>query len=128
MRLKIFLIILAIVYSIFLLTFLQNFGLNFFSKIKNEEVYFLSFNDQNFTIFSNSYQECKINNQSVFLDYGTNNFPSQPYVFVNCSNRTIWFKLNSTTKQNIQLRSYNFEIKDSKLIVCLLYTSPSPRD
>jgi hypothetical protein len=117
MKLKIFLIILAVVYSIFLLTFLQNFGLNFFSKIKNEEIYFLSFNNQNFTIFSNSYQECKINNQSVFLDYGTNNFPSQPYVLVNCSNRTIWFKLNSTIKQNIQLRSYQFEIKDSKLIV-----------
>ena len=116
--LKVFFVILALLYSVFLLQHFQISRLNFFSLPKNDEIYFLGFNNHNFTIFSSSYRECKINNRTVFLEYGANNFPSQDYVFVNCSNKTLWFKLN-TTKERIQLQNHSVTFKNSKLSISL---------
>jgi len=117
-NIKIFFVLLALLYSAFLLQHFQVSRLNFFLLPKNNEIYFLSFNNHNFTIFSSSYQECKINNQTVFLEYGINSFPSQSYVFVNCSNKTLWFKLNAT-KESVQLQNYSVTSKNSKLFISL---------
>jgi len=119
-NLKVFLIALALLYSIFLLQYLKVFGVNFFSIPKNEEIFLLSFNNRNFTIFSNSYQVCKINNRSVLLEYGVNNFSSQPYVFINCDNKTLWFKLNNATAGGrVELQNYSITFRDSKLLISL---------
>ncbi|MGC9132146.1 MAG: hypothetical protein ACP5HJ_00650 [Candidatus Micrarchaeia archaeon] len=118
-RVEVFLIVITLIYSIFLFSILSTFGINFFLQPKNKEIYFLNFNESNFSIFSNEYQYCFINNKKVLLEYGVNNFPSQQNVFVNCSNTTIWFNLQKVNESKVYLKNYSINIVDSKVAVSL---------